>query len=165
MDIGCSVDRYAADFTRTLPVGGRFTPEARQLYSAVLAAQREALASCEPGMRLAGTAGKGEEPTLEDLTRSSLADAGVDSKYPHGVGHTVGLFVHDTMSEPRARLAPNMVITLEPGLYLKGKLGIRIEDTYFVTDAGCVPLTTGFPADPDVIEALMKSDGGFADAR
>jgi Xaa-Pro aminopeptidase len=64
----------------------------------------------------------------------------------------VGLFVHDVTS--RKELAPGMVITIEPGVYAPGELGIRIEDTYLVTDKGCELLTEGFPADPDSIEKM-----------
>ena len=72
---------------------------------------------------------------------------------PHGLGHTVGLFVHDVMLE--GPLKEGDVVTIEPGTYLEGELGIRIEDTVLVTATGCEPITQGFPADADSVEAAM----------
>lgn len=164
-DIGCYRNHYASDFTRTLPVGGKFTPELRKLYDAVYAAQQAALAACKPGMSLYGPGADGTAPdggnakSLMQITRDTLKEHGVDPKYPHGVGHTVGLYVHDS-GNPHATLKPGMVITIEPGLYVPGKLGIRIEDTYLVTDGGCEPLTSGFPAASEDVERLMAGGAG-----
>ena len=73
----------------------------------------------------------------------------------------MGLAIHDVFtSDP---LQEGMVITIEPGLYLDGDLGIRIEDTYVVTDGGCEPLTTGMPADSASIERMMEEALGLAD--
>lgn len=151
-DIGAYKDHYASDFTRTLPVGGKFDARTRKLYEAVYASQQAALKACRPGVRFSGRAKEGEK-TLDQVSRDALKAAGVEPDYPHGLGHPVGLFVHD-VTNGRA-LEPGMVITLEPGLYRPGDLGIRIEDTYLVTEKGCELLTTGFPADPDSVEALM----------
>ncbi len=153
-DVGCSVRHHTADFTRTLPVGGRFTPEGRRLYEAVLAAQAAAAKACRPGVGLMREFGG--QKSLDAISREALKAHGVESDYPHGLGHTVGLFVHDVggRSEP---LAPGMLVTLEPGLYRKGSLGIRVEDTYLVTETGCEPITTGLPSDPDELEALMAA--------
>jgi Xaa-Pro aminopeptidase len=153
-DVGCSVQHHTADFTRTLPVGGRFTPEGRRLYEAVLAAQAAAAKACRPGVGL--TRDFGGQKSLDAISRETLKARGVEGDYPHGLGHTVGLFVHDVggRSEP---LAAGMLVTLEPGLYRKGSLGIRLEDTYLVTETGCEPITTGLPSDPDELEALMAA--------
>ncbi|MFT3915331.1 MAG: M24 family metallopeptidase [Anaeromyxobacteraceae bacterium] len=155
MDFGCSVDQYASDFTRTLPVDGRFTPRQRVLYDAVFAAQAAALAACRPGVRLGGR-GKGEGgESLDAIARKVLRERTPDHEehMPHGLGHTVGLFVHDVMLE--GALKEGDVVTIEPGTYLEGELGIRIEDTVLVTATGCEPITTGFPADADAVEAAM----------
>ncbi len=151
-DVGCSVRHHTSDFTRTLPVGGRFTPEGRRLYEAVLAAQAAAAKACRPGVGL--TRDLGGQRSLDAISREALEAHGVEGDYPHGLGHTVGLFVHDVggRSEP---LAPGMLVTLEPGLYRAGSLGIRVEDTYLVTETGCEPITVGVPSDPDELEALM----------
>jgi Xaa-Pro aminopeptidase len=151
-DIGGYKDHYASDFTRTIPVGGRFDERTRKLYAAVYASQQAALKACKPGAVMWGKAADGS-PGLDKVSRDALEAAGVDPKYPHGLGHTVGLYVHDV--QDRRPLEPGMVLTLEPGHYVPGDLGIRIEDTYVVTETGCESLTTGFPADPDSVEALM----------
>jgi len=152
-DIGSYKDHYASDFTRTLPVGGRFEPQARARYAAVYAGQQAALKACKPGASLYGKAKDGG-PSLDEVARRAIKDAGEDPDFPHGLGHTVGLFVHDVGGFHA--LEPGMVVTIEPGLYVPGSLGIRIEDTYVVTETGCELLTTGFPADPDGLEALMQ---------
>ena len=152
VDVGCSVHHYASDFTRTFPVGGRFSPEQRRYYEAVYAAQQAALAACRPGALLAGKTPDGS-PSLDDIAHRVLLERLGERGYSHGLGHGVGLFVHDGYG--RGPLAEGMVITLEPGLYLPGRLGIRIEDTYRVTASGCEPLTVGLPADPDSVESFL----------
>jgi Xaa-Pro aminopeptidase len=151
-DIGAYKDHYASDFTRTLPVGGKFDERTRRLYTAVYESQQAALRACKPGAVMYGKAKDGT-PGLDKVSREALEKAGVAPKYPHGLGHTVGLFVHDVQGN--RPLEPGMVLTLEPGHYLPGELGIRIEDTYVVTETGCESITTGFPADPDSVEAMM----------
>jgi len=151
VDVGCSVRHYASDFTRTFPVGGRFLPEHRRFYEAVYAAQQAALAACRPGAVLGGKTEDGS-PSLDDIAHRVLRERLGERGYMHGLGHGVGLFVHDGGRGP---LAEGMVITLEPGLYLPGRLGIRIEDTYRVTAQGCEPLTVGLPADPDSVESFL----------
>ena len=152
VDVGCSVHHYASDFTRTFPVGGHFTAEYRRDYEAVYAAQQAALAACRPGAVLSGKS-QGGEPSLDAIAHRVLQERLGESAYRHGLGHGVGLFVHDVGTG--GPLEPGMVLTLEPGLYLSGKVGIRIEDTYRVTETGCVPLTTGLSADPDAVEAFL----------
>ncbi len=173
IDIGCYANHYASDFTRTLPVGGKFSPHQRELYTAVYDAQQAAAKACKPGVfmydesrpRVRGLFGKlfhSEKPlvqnrgkTLSSIARETLTAHKVDSEFGHGIGHPLGLFVHDVFDR-KAPLAPGMVIMIEPGLYLpKEKTGIRLEDAFLVTETGCVPLETGFPADPDSIERLM----------
>jgi methionine aminopeptidase len=153
-DIGCTVDHYASDFTRTLPVSGKFTERQKLLYENVFLAQAAALAKCKPGAQL-DRGGRGE--SLEDTARAFLKSRAPDhdAHMPHSLGHSVGLFVHDIYAS--APLEPGNVITLEPGTYLPGKLGIRIEDTFVVTRDGCEALTSGFPAEADAVEARMRT--------
>ncbi|MGC4000325.1 MAG: Xaa-Pro peptidase family protein [Anaeromyxobacter sp.] len=149
LDVGCRTpDGYTSDFTRTFPVGGRFTAEQRRLYQAVLDAQQLAIAGCRPGVRLGGRQGDSlyAEASAELLRRTGQA-------LVHGLGHGVGLSVHDPL--PDGPLEPGMVITIEPGFYDGEQLGIRIEDTLLVTATGCEPLTAGLPADPDTVEAAL----------
>ena len=157
-DIGCYWDHYASDFTRTLPIGGRFSERQRVLYQAVLAAQAAAAAACRPGVKLGGTSKDGEPKTLNQIARDALQARAPDhlDHMPHGLGHTVGLFVHD-VTGGSSLLQPGMVVTLEPGTYVAGELGIRIEDTYLVTKDGCEQLTGGFPAEAAAVEAAMAA--------
>jgi Metallopeptidase family M24 len=152
VDVGCSVNHYAADFARTFPVGGHFTAEDRRDYEAVYAAQQAAAAACRPGAVIGGRPPEGGA-SLDAIAHRVLQERLGEKGYGHGLGHGVGLFVHDVGTS--GPLEPGMVLTIEPGLYLPGKLGIRIEDTYRVTDAGCEPLTTGLSADPDAVEAFL----------
>ena len=155
IDIGCYAGHYASDFTRTLPVGGKFSAHQRELYLAVYAAQQAAAKACKPGVFLYGKEARGGAKTLNMVARETLTAHQVDSEFGHGIGQPLGLFVHDVFDR-KSPLAPGMVIMIEPGLYLeKEKTGIRLEDAYLVTETGCVPLETGFPADPDAIERLM----------
>jgi Xaa-Pro aminopeptidase len=150
LDIGCYANHYASDFTRTLPVSGRFTDRQRALYQAVWEAQQAGAKLCKPGARLLG-----QKDSIDAAARAAIKARGFEDHNPYGAGHTVGLFVHDVTS--RRELAPGMVITIEPGIYQEGELGIRIEDTYLVTEKGCESITEGFPADPDSIEKVMSS--------
>jgi Xaa-Pro aminopeptidase len=152
-DVGCYKGHYASDFSRTLPVGGRFQPQARTLYAAVYQAQQAAAQACRPGAYLTDR-GSPDGGSLEAVSRAALAAKGVDSRYGHRIGHTVGLLVHDVPAT--GPLQEGMVVTLEPGLYIDGELGIRIEDMFLVTDGGCELLTTGFPADPDTVERMAS---------
>jgi hypothetical protein len=152
VDVGCSVHHYASDFTRTFPVGGHFTAETRRYYGAVYAAQQAALAACRPGAVVSGKS-EGGEPSLDAIAHRVLQEQLGERGYSHHLGHGVGLFVHDV--DTNGPLQPGMVLTLEPGLYLPGKLGIRIEDTYWVTQTGCEALTHGLSAEPDAVEAFL----------
>lgn len=155
VDVGCYADHYASDFTRTLPVGGQFTPHTRKLYEAVYKAEQAAARACKPGVYLYGRAARGGAKTLNMVARETLKACGVDSEFGHGIGHPLGLFVHDAFDRNQP-LKPGMVIMIEPGLYLKDeKIGVRLEDAYLVTETGCELLTTGFPADPDSVERLL----------
>ncbi len=155
IDIGCYSRHYASDFTRTLPVGGKFTERQKKLYTAVYDAQQAAAKACRPGVHLSGKKERGGHKTLNMVARETLKARGVPADFGHGIGHPLGLFVHDVF-DWGAPLRPGMVIMIEPGLYLENeKTGIRLEDAYLVTKDGCELLTTGFPADPDSIEKMM----------
>lgn len=146
MDYGATVHGYATDVTRTFPASGRFTPEQRKLVEDVRAVQQQLIAMVKPGASL------GE---LSRACRQLLSERGYRSD--HGPCHHVGLAVHD---KGDGRLAPGMVITVEPGAYLRDQgMGCRIEDTVLVTEDGCEVLSAAVPSDPDAIEALMQQDG------
>jgi len=150
MDVGAEVFGYTADVTRTVPVAGTFTPRQREVYEAVLAAQGAAIAAVKPGV------------TLRDVHRAarrSIEEAGFGAHFPHSTSHWLGLEVHDVGHYRRA-LAPGMVLTIEPGIYIAAEeIGVRIEDDVVVTADGCRVLSDGVPRDPAAIEALMTGEG------
>ncbi len=147
-DIAAEYGYYAADITRSFPVNGKFTPRQKQVYEAVLAGQEAAAAALKPGASLM---------SLDAACRDAMIAAGLKSAelHPHGLGHHVGLDVHD----PGAMVfTPGMVITIEPGAYIrKESLGIRIEDLYLVTETGAECLSKMIPKTVAEIEALVGS--------
>jgi Xaa-Pro aminopeptidase len=151
MDMSAEFAHYAADITRTFPVSGRFSAEQRKIYEVVLKAQKAAFALLRPGAYY---------EDLDAVARKVIEDAGYGDYFIHGLGHFVGLDVHDAgaYQEP---LAPGMVITLEPGIYLPDrKVGIRIEDDVLVTETGARYLSDGIPREPDDVERWMASRRG-----
>ena len=147
VDIGADYGHYAADITRTYPADGAFSPEQRAIYEVVLRAQQAAMDMIRPGVY------------YEDLNRKAeqvIAEAGYRDYFIHGLGHFVGLDVHDAglYSKP---LEAGMVITVEPGIYIPHKaLGVRIEDEVLVTPKGYRLLSAGVPRDADGVERLMR---------
>jgi Xaa-Pro aminopeptidase len=141
-------------------VDGTFTPRQREIYEIVLGAQEAALGAVRPGMTLGGHGDK----SLTEIVRTYFNSHGRDSEgqpldryFIHGLGHHVGLEVHDPgdAGEP---LRPGMVVTIEPGLYLpQEQIGVRIEDIVFISEDGAELLSKGLPKDPNEIERLMQS--------
>jgi Xaa-Pro aminopeptidase len=149
IDAGASFRGYACDVTRTYPVSGRFTPEQRELYTVVLRAQEAAIAAAKPGAFM---------HEVDRAARDVIARAGLEDFYIHGIGHQLGLEVHDIT--PDGPLREGMVITIEPGVYLpEKKMGCRIEDDIVVRASGPVNLTRAIAKDPDEIERLMGARG------
>lgn len=148
MDMACEYAHYATDITRTLPVNGRFTAEQRKVYDVVLKAQAAAFALAKPGA------------TYEDLDKAArkvIDEAGYGDYFIHGLGHFVGLDVHDAGAY-HDKLEAGMVFTLEPGIYIPEKnLGVRIEDEVLITDTGARYLTDGLPRTADDIERWMAN--------
>ncbi len=157
MDVAGSYSGYASDITRTLPANGRFTARQREIYEVVLGAQNAVIAAAKPGMIL----GRGKD-SLYQIALDYLNSHGKDlhgqplgQYFIHGLGHSVGLNVHDPMDYTQP-LEPGMVITDEPGIYIpEEKLGVRIEDMLLVTENGVEVLTRRLPRTPDEIEKLM----------
>jgi len=138
LDFGGVLDGYCSDLTRTVSIGPP-SPESRRLYTAVYDAQRAAIESICPGV---------ESVTVDAAARSILQERGLGEAFGHGTGHGLGLDVHEEprISRPRAdipsvRLEPGMVVTIEPGAYLPGFGGVRIEDDVLVTETGYEVLT------------------------
>ena len=157
LDIGASYAGYAADITRTIPVGGKFGGEHAKAYRCVLEAQKAAEKILRPGVtwRELHEAAKN---VFEDrgMTKWSYSHAPRGSGVRHGLGHYVGLSVHDSGSY-RSPLGAGMVVTIEPGYYDKDNgFGIRIEDTYIVTEDGYERISASAPREIAEIEERMR---------
>ena len=134
LDYGVILAGYCSDMKRTVWVG-RATGEARQMYSAVLEAQLAAIAAVEPGV---------ECQSVDAAARDVLRKHKLDKYFTHSLGHGVGLEIHEAPRLAKAqtqKLEPGMVVTIEPGVYIPGKGGVRIEDMVLVTKTGCEVLT------------------------
>jgi Xaa-Pro aminopeptidase len=179
VDAGGEYQYYAADITRTYPVNGKFTPEQRALYEVVLAAQQGVIDQVKPGVtwemlqhtsaRLL-TEGMVELGILKGSVEDLLASGDYKRFYMHGIGHWLGLDVHDVGAKqlggkPRPFEA-NMVITVEPGIYIAPGsqvderwhgMAVRIEDDIAVTHDGYDILSDDVPKTIEGIEAIMAS--------
>ena len=160
MDVGGEYSMYATDITRTLPANGKFTARQREIYEIVLGAQRAAEAAFESGK---STIGRTAENSLHRVAYDYINTHGKDRRgqplgkyFIHGLSHFVGLNVHDP-GDATAPLKPGAVFTIEPGIYIpEEKLGIRIEDIYYVDAAGkLVNLTAKLPHSADEVERAM----------
>ena len=176
IDAGCEFAMYAGDITRTFPVNGKFSEAQKAIYNIVLQAQKRAIELLVPGSSIAKANEEVIRIKTEGLVRLGILKGDVDELieqkayrefYMHGLGHWLGLDVHDVgeYGENRDRtLEPGMVLTVEPGLYLskdadipeqyKG-IGIRIEDNLLITDYGNKNLTSAAPKEIADIEKVM----------
>ncbi len=146
MDYGPTLNGYATDVTRTFPANGKFTKAQRKLVNDVHEIQAQIIEAVRPGATLGG---------LGSLCSKLLRKKGYISR--HGPSHHVGLAVHDMGGNV---LEPGMLITVEPGAYLKDQeMGCRIEDVILVTENGHINLSGHLPSDPDGIEKLMRKKG------
>ena len=161
MDAAGEYSLYASDITRTVPATGKFTARQREIYDIVLGAQQAAIAAFQSGKSYLR---KGAQDSLYDAAYHYINTHGRDmhgdplGKYfIHGLGHYVGLNVHDS-GDYSVPLAPGMVFTIEPGIYIpEEKLGVRIEDMFYVDDGGkLVRLTQALPQRAEEIENLMS---------
>jgi Xaa-Pro aminopeptidase len=134
VDMGAQANGYASDMTR-MALPGKPSRRAKQLYRAVLDAQLEAIGATRAGATAA---------SVDQAARRVLKSAGLDSLFIHSTGHGLGLEIHEHPrigKTEKSALQAGMVITIEPGVYVEGWGGIRIEDTVLVTDGGCEVLT------------------------
>ena len=134
IDQGVILNGYSSDMTRTVALGG-LGREAVRVYHAVLEAQQAAIAAVRPGIRAA---------EVDRQARMVLQQHGLEKAFVHSTGHGVGLEIHEPPRlgrREKTRLESGMVITIEPGVYLEGFGGVRIEDMVAVTPAGCEILT------------------------
>jgi Xaa-Pro aminopeptidase len=158
MDVAGECAGYTSDITRTVPASGKFTARQREIYDIVLAAQNAAIAAIKPGMTLGGT----DEKSLQKIALDVINSRGKDKNgeplgkyFIHGLGHQIGLNVHD-VGVPGRALEAGMVITIEPGIYIpEENLGVRIEDNILVTETGYKLLTARLPRTAAEIEKYM----------
>ena len=150
VDWGAVSDGYCSDMTRTYGVG-RFPKKIGELYEIVLDAQQAAIDACAPGRSCA---------EIDGVARRIITDAGYGEQFGHGLGHGLGLDIHEppffNQQATGVVLEPGMVMTVEPGIYLPGVGGVRIEDDVLITDNGHRMLTE-FPKDP--ADALLEPMG------
>jgi Xaa-Pro aminopeptidase len=138
LDFGGVYDGYCVDLTRTVQLGDAGA-DFRRLFAAVTDAHQAAIASVRPGIKASA---------VDDAARAALGRYGLEAAFGHGTGHGLGLEVHEEprigrplAGQPDVVLQPGMVFTIEPGVYVEGVGGVRIEDDVLVTDGGCTVLT------------------------
>ena len=158
IDVGAQFSGYSSDITRTLPASGKFTPRQREIYDIVLGAQNAVFAALKPGMNFC----KSSDNSLYKISFEYINSHGKDLRgkklgqyYIHGLGHNIGLDVHDP-GESCKPLTSGMVVTVEPGIYIpEENLGVRIEDDVLITPTGFEFLSQRLPRDPLEIENIM----------
>jgi Xaa-Pro aminopeptidase len=134
VDWGADARLYKSDLTRVL-VTGKISPKLERIYRVVLSAQEQAIAAIRPGMSC---------HEVDLVARNIIAKAGFGRNFGHGLGHGIGLDIHEAprlAAKIERKLEPGMVVTVEPGIYLPGWGGVRIEDDVLVTKDGCEVLT------------------------
>lgn len=200
MDMATQFDAYSADITRTIPVSGRFTPAQREIYDIVLTAQKAAERLVAPGARWSALTGAASTALAEGLTRIGLIDSPsatydcgsadrprscpqLSLFYMHGLGHGIGLDVHDPDQYELGAIGIGSAFTIEPGLYVRENLpqilprtpnnaaylqrtaqafarykgiGVRIEDDYLVTARGVERPSALVPREAEEVERLMQ---------
>lgn len=154
VDIGAELNNYCADLTRTYPVSGAFSRRQKEVYNIVLQTQEYIASIAQPGMWLKNK--DQQDKSLHHLAVKFLAQRGYDKYFPHGIGHYLGLDVHD-VGDYSLPLEEGDVITIEPGIYIADeRIGIRIEDNYWITKEGAVCLSENLPKAADEIEQYMQ---------
>jgi Xaa-Pro aminopeptidase len=165
VDAACEYSMYASDITRTVPVSGHFSARQREIYNIVLGAQRAAIDAFVAGKSTINDRDRKDPNSLDTAAYNYINTHGKDlhgeplGKYwLHGLGHMVGIDVHDPADYP-AVLKPGMVFTIEPGVYIpEEKIGVRIECDFLVEQDGkLVDLDGSLPHTADEVEAAMKT--------
>jgi Xaa-Pro aminopeptidase len=185
VDAGCEYEGYAADITRTWPVGPGFSPAQTDIYNVVLEAQKQAIEEVQPGARFIDAHDRAVEVLCDGLVDLGLVEGPPDRAresgdyrkyYMHRTSHWLGLDVHDVglyESGGASRLLePGMVLTVEPGIYVAADdpnaperyrgIGVRIEDDVLVTPTGHDVLTCDVPKEREAVEALRAGVLGRA---
>jgi Xaa-Pro aminopeptidase len=160
IDAAGEYSMYAADITRTLPINGHFTARQKEIYEIVRGAQEAAMAAFQSGKSM--LTGDGEN-SLNKVARDYIKTHGkdlhgqpLDQYFIHGLGHYIGLNVHDPC-DYKVPLGPGMAFTIEPGIYIpEENIGVRIEDDYLVdTDGKLIKLSAALPSKAEDVEKAM----------
>lgn len=164
MDVGAEYHGYTADVTRTIPADGKFSPEERAIYQLVYDAQEAAFKTIKDGSSWAAASTAARKTIVQGLIKLGIAKDEKDANqyYPHGLGHHIGLDVHDR--GPLDTLKKNMVVTIEPGIYIPPNsncdkkwwsIAVRIEDDLLITENGYELLSRYAPRSIDEIEKMI----------
>lgn len=169
LDVAAACHNYNSDLTRTIPVSGRFTPRQKKIYNAVLRVMRGSVANLRPG-KLPRDWQKEAEQLMEqelvdlglltprDLKKQSPDNPAVKKYFMHGVGHPLGLGVHDVVA-PYQTFQAGWVMTVEPGIYIpEEKMAVRLENDVLITENGTQDLMSHIPVEVDDIEARMTKN-------
>ena len=157
-DCGALYQNYSADITRTFPIAGTFSQRQKAVYSEVLNVQKTIICMIKPGVSMIELNQKANELIGESCVRLGLITDTAECKkyYMHSIGHQLGMDTHDLGSRDSV-LLPGMVITIEPGIYIKEEgIGVRIEDDILVTEDGYHNLSHMIPKEIDEIETLRN---------
>jgi len=164
VDAACEYSMYAADITRTVPVNGHFTARQREIYNIVLGSQKAAIDAFVAGKSKINDRDRRDPDSLDTAAYNYINTHGKDLHgqplgryWLHGLGHMLGLDVHDPAEYP-AVLKPGMVFTIEPGIYIpEEKLGVRIECDFLVgPDGKLIDLDAALPHTSEEVEAAMQ---------
>ncbi len=134
MDIGARLDGYCSDITRTVAIGSA-SPRQKEVYQHLLHAQETCIQTIRPGL---------SSKSLDGLARQILDEKGLAKHFGHGLGHGLGALVHDSGRLSQLvdeQISVGQIWTIEPGVYIEGEFGLRIEDDVLVTETGCEVLT------------------------
>ncbi len=167
LDVAASFRNYNSDLTRTIPVSGKFTRRQKAVYQAVLRVLRASIAGLVPGKTVATWQLEAEQLierecvdlgliNLQEIRRQTPDRRAVKKYFMHGLGHPIGLDVHDVgfTTQP---MAPGWVMTVEPGIYIpEEKIAVRLENDVLLTENGPVDLMAGIPIEAEEIESLMR---------
>lgn len=176
LDVGASYANYNSDMTRTIPVNGRFTRRQRQVYDAVLGIMRQCIAGLTAGKKLKDWQKEAEQLTerelvnlglltLQEIKRQDPDQPAFKKYFMHGMGHPIGLDVHDVglVVNP---IEPGWVVTVEPGIYIaKENFAVRLENTVLVTKDSPVDLMSPIPIEAEEIEDLMQKSAGSGNGK
>lgn len=159
-DLGCNYHNYSSDITRTFPSNGKFSERQKQIYNIVLEANKRSIEFLKPGVTYLEFNEFGRNVLIEGLKKLNIIenDDEINKYYYHSLGHFLGLDVHD-VGNHLTTIKPGMVITVEPGLYIKEEnIGIRIEDDILITEDGNINLSQAIPKEIEQIEKIMMKE-------